>query len=329
MREQKNSASSLDAYHETIVQLATCNIATSQAQEAALSPDDVVAEAVFDLPEAPVAELVTDEDRESRERFEALHVIDHQVHAKARVTSGPAVEIDTQIASYARPEYIHAQVIKPTYSASVGLAFRSRIIRDKVTGKSFLRTFITSITDDGLFGCLSSRYLRPGDEVISVNNVSTLKMDATKIATRLRNARGTISITARNDNGDPRNVASTVPKPKQNGRIGLSVRSNIAGTKLKIHDVNDDSIFANSLLVAGHRCLEINGHSCKSMLATEAAECLRNSKSDLVTIVSRAPAKQQQRAVVLCCEPQPKSFKSIIKRKLWGKSATAQPIHRE
>jgi len=330
MIDQKTSATSFDDYG-AIVHLSTSDVVTTdQAQEAALSPDDVVAEAILDLPEAPVAELITEEDPESEERFEALYVVDHKVRAReARVTSGPAFEVDTQIASYARPEYVHAQVIKPTHSASVGIAFRSRVIRDKATGKSFLRTFISSIADDGLFGCLSSHYLRSGDEVISVNNMSTLKMDATKIAALLKDCRGTISITARNDNGDPRTVASTVQKPSQNGRIGLSVRSNTAGTKLKIHNVNDDSIFANSLLVAGHRCLEINGHACKSMLATEAAECLRNSKSDLITIVSRAPVKQQPRAVVLCYEPQPKSFKSIIKRKFWGKSAIAKPIHRQ
>ena len=285
---------------------------------------DVLSDAVYDLPEALGAELVTDENPESAKRFEALFVVGRKAR-EARLTSGPACEAGTHVATFSRPEYVFVQVKKPHPDATVGLSFRSRLVKDELSGKVSLRTFVCKIADKGLFENLSLHYLREGDEVISVNNMSTLKMDATEIAALLKDCKTCVSITARNANGDPRTVASTVQKTNGEGPIGLHIRSNFAGSRLKIHDVNRFSLFSNTLLVAGHRCLEINGHSCDGMSATDAADCLRNSKSDLLTIVSRAPMKQTPRAVVLCREPQSKSLKSIFKQ-TFRSSRVAQPF---
>ena len=287
--------------------------------------NDALSGAVYNLPEALGAELVTDEDPESAKRFDALFVVGRKAR-EARLTSGPACcEAGTHVAAFARPEYVFVQVKKPSPHATVGLSFRSRVVKDEHSGKIFLRTFIGGIADKGLFGDLSLHYLREGDEVISVNNMSTLKMNATEIAAELKDCKGCVSITARNANGDPRTVSSTVQRTNSKGPIGLQIRSNLTGSRLKIHDVNRFSLFANTLLVAGHRCLEINGHSCERMSATDAADCLCNSQSDLLTIVSRAPMKQTPRAVVLCREPQSKSFKSIFKQKFLS-SRIAQPV---
>jgi len=321
---------------ETIVQLETSDVVTMLApSRAALIPEAVAtAPPVNDeLPEASVAELVTDEN-DSSERFDALCAVDNETIAQAREapvvatsSSCEAVE-DTVVASYGRPEFIYVRVIKPKPGTVVGLGFQTRMKRDQETGEPFLKTTVRSISDDGLFGRLSSHYLRPGDEVISVNNVSAQKMDADKIAALLKASQGTVSLTVRNAYGDPRTVASSVQKPTSNSRIGISVRSNTAGTKLKVSLINTDSLFANSLLVAGHRCLEINGHSCKSMLATGAAECLRNSgQDDMITIVSRSPAKREPRAVVLCSEPQPKqqTLRNLFRVNNWSPLGKTRP----
>jgi len=328
-----------DTEATTFVQLETSDMLvpattmTNQAQAALLpEPDPVVGRQCSGAScELPVAEVMSRDDAASEERFAlalSSYCCDRAVECDRIVEAREAPEQqtshsccystchhccgevdDTNVAiSAIRPEYIYCKIIKPRPDAPLGISFLSHRVKKRRPNDRHnntdtdLRCVVQTIARDGLLGDWSSHYMRPGDIVLSVNGSSTAGLDATQIAALLRDSHDTVSLTVHNPQGDPRTVASTVQKPTPDCRIGISLRSNLAGTKLKVGRVLPDSLFADSLLVAGHRCLEINGHDCQCMLAAGAADCLRQGGS-LITILSRAPAaKREPRAVVLCRE---------------------------
>ena len=321
---------------ETSDMLVPATTMTNQAQAALLpEPDQVVGRPSGATCELPVAEVLSRDDAASEERFAlalSSYCCDRAVECDRIVEAREAPEQQTSshsccystchhccgevdgtnvAISAIRPEYIYCKIIKPRPDAPLGISFLShRIKKRRTTDRdnntdtdTDLRCVVQSIARDGLLGDWSSHYVRPGDIVLSVNGSSTAGLDAPQIAALLRDSHDTVSLTVHNPQGDPRTVASTVQKPTPDSRIGISLRSNLAGTKLKVGHVLADSLFADSLLVPGHRCLEINGHDCKCMLAAGAADCLR--QGGMITILSRAPAaKREPRAVVLCREPR-------------------------
>jgi len=320
---------------ETSDMLVPATRTTYQAHQADLcSAADPVAASSSTSSELPVAEVLPRDDPISQERFASAlssyscgATLDVDCQGLRRIVvareapgqqplgstnrSGSGEVDDAIVASYARPEYIFCKLIKSKPDAPLGITFRSHQIRtrtvdstDEEKGSASTCCVVSQIARDGPLGDWSLHYVRPGDIVLSVNGNSTAGLDAPQIAALLRESRDSVSLTVHNPQGDPRTVASTVQKPAPHSRIGICLVSNLSGTKLKVGKVHRDSLFADSLLVPGHRCLEINGQTCKCMLATGAVECLR--QRSLVTIVTRAPAAQQDRAVVLCCEQPPK-----------------------
>ena len=266
--------------------------------------------------EIPMAEILAQDDPDSRGRFaRALSCYSDDSVVEAHATLAQQLDLystsitpsqsnhDTHAITYGRPEFIYCQVLKPDADASVGITLESH----QAIGAGNPHTFVSKIANDGLLGELSSHYVRPGDVVLSVNGKSTMGMDATEIAALLRSSRDKVSVTVRNPRGDPRTVASTVQRPVNSSRIGVSVLSDRSGTYIQVKDVHADSLFADSLLVTGHRCLEINGRSCKGMAAAGAVECLRQNRANrMITIVSHAPTttkSSRHRAAVLCIEP--------------------------
>ena len=348
---------------ETSDMLVPATGTTNQAHQADLWPAaDPVTASSSPSGELPVAEVLPLDDPTSQERFaHALSTyncgatVDVDCQGLRRIAvaheapgqqafcstnrSGSGEVDDTSVASYARPEYIFCKLLKSKPDAPLGITFRSHRIRtrtvdstDEEEGSASTCCVVSQISHDGPLGDWSLHYIRPGDIVLSVNGSSTAGLDAHQIAALLRESRDSVSLTVQNPQGDPRTVASTVQKPATRSRVGLSLVSNLSGTKLEVGKVHRDSLFADSLLVPGHRCVEINGQTCKCMLATGAVEVLR--QRNLVTIVTRAPAAQQERAVVLCREQRPKKQQRAALTSWWkgcmlgvrSKPQRAQPL---
>jgi hypothetical protein len=220
----------------------------------------------------------------------------------------------TVLTAYTRPEFIYCRVIKPTARTPVGLSFQTRRMKNP-RGKYC--TMVSAIADDGLFADQSSHYVRPGDFVVAVNQTSTDGMRSAEVANLIRQSVGTVSLTVRNVGGDPHTVASSSQKPPSDDKVGLSLKNNATGTILSVTRVEPWGIFSESLLLPGHRVLSVNGLPAENMLASVAADSIRDPNCKIVSIVSRARAFRELYGVVIGCEDVPvekKHIKSVLKR---------------
>lgn len=234
---------------------------------------------------------------------------------------------DAHLSAYSRPEFIYCRFTKKSNTSRMGLFFRSRRVRD-ASGKFWVHeTYISRIGKSGLFGDLSGHCIRPGDLVVSVNNMNVRGKSSHEVATLIRESVGYISITVRNRGGDPRTVASSVQKPNANARVGLSLKNNTSGLILKICRIDPTSPFAESLLVPGHRCMFINDKSCTNMPAIEAASKIRHT-DDMVTIISCQATSGEQYASVLCEESIDHGKPSIFRRVAVKVTATVRSFPR-
>jgi hypothetical protein len=227
---------------------------------------------------------------------------------------GSATFEPTVLNAYTRPEFIYCRVIKPTHRTSVGLSFQTRRMRSP---KGKFCTMVSAIADDGLFADQSSHYLRPGDFVVAVNQTSTDGMKSAEVASLIRQSVGTVSLTVRNIGGDPHSVASSSQKPLSDDKVGLSLKNNATGQILSVTRVEPWGIFSESLLLPGHRVLLVNGAPAENMLASVAADSIRDPNCKIVSIISRARAFRELYGVVIGCEDVPvdkKQKKFVLKR---------------
>lgn len=187
--------------------------------------------------------------------------------------------------SRTRPEFLYAKVLKPTRETTVGVFLKNR--QDGV--------YISRLSPSGL---MARSNLQPGDRVLAINGVSCICSTAHKVAELIKKAEHSVSIMVYNKHGDPNLVSSCIEKPNPNTRVGVALRKSRGA--LVISQVHTDGLFVESLLVPGHRCIEINGVRCDILPPADAANHIGQS-AQYVTIISRPP---QEFAMVLAssCE---------------------------
>jgi hypothetical protein len=189
-----------------------------------------------------------------------------------------------------RPEFIFVRVLRDTPASPLGVTLRHRA--DHVC--------VTRVRKGGLLwrdGSGGGRpFVRPGDRVLAVNGVSCIRSSAAKVAKLVRNAKAEVSLVLWNKDGDPNLVSCTVQKPSSDSKVGVCVKNDHGA--VRVSRVRPDGLFAGSLLLPGHRCIQINGVRTDGFRSRDAASMI-SLCSDYVTIVSRP---RQECAMVLSCE---------------------------
>lgn len=201
------------------------------------------------------------------------------------IDAAPSGEIcyETNTSGFSRPEYLYARAFKPKADSPVGIFMSGR--------KGRVR--ITKIDRNGIFGRSN---LRPGDQIMSVNGVSSRRLTANQVALQIKNAKRHVSLTVRNENGNPNVVSSCVQKPTAAHLVGLGFKNRMGA--LHISRVDAKGLFGDSLIMKGHRCVMINGIPSPNTPSQDAASWVKSSK-DFVTIISRPNPSS---AMVLACE---------------------------
>jgi hypothetical protein len=222
-------------------------------------------------------------------------------------TGSSANDDETEATTFSRPEFIYCSVLKPNNDAPVGLFLKSKCIKDGKDGTVQRHVYISRIASNSLFSD-PTNLLRVGDRILSVNKVSTDGMKAQDVANLIRASVGTVSITVRNPTGDPSLFGSTVEKPNEDAKVGISLRNGgVRGCILLASRVNANGLFADSLLQPGHRILFLNQKACRNVRSDTASEWIHHREpsvaprhKNMVTIVSR-PFNDLY-ATVLCLE---------------------------
>lgn len=172
---------------------------------------------------------------------------------------------------YSRPMFIYCHVIKQSADSAIGVNLRHDT-RDGIVR-------IRKIDPNSAIG--RAKCLQVGDHVIAVNGHSVRAMTVKQIADLVRSIGGSISITVRNENGDPSVVLNSIQKHnKEQAKYGLAVRNDSRnGGKLIVSKIRDDSPLMASLLNVGQHILMINNVPCSNLPAPEAAALIRQSSN--------------------------------------------------
>jgi PDZ domain len=206
-----------------------------------------------------------------------------------------------------RPAFIYVRLRKTSREEICGITVKT-LTKDGPGGSKIRDGIeITSISAHGLLGQMTSagidHLVRPGDRIISINGVTTVNIHATAVAKRLREVdqNNEVSLIVHNPDGDGRFVATTVPKPNPQSSAGIRVRGGGAhtGRSLHVSRVDDEGLFANTLLQVGQRCRAVNGISAHHLGAQGGARLITNA-TRFVTIVSEhaSPGTAHQALVV-------------------------------
>jgi hypothetical protein len=221
-----------------------------------------------------------------------------------------------------RPEFIFVRVLKETPTSPLGISLRQRmdhvcITRVKKGG------LLWRDGSSGTSGSSSSRALvRPGDRVLAINGVSCIRSSAAKVAKLVRNAKSEVSIVLWNKDGDPNLVSCTVQKPRMDSKVGVCIKNDHGA--VRVSRVRPDGLFAGSLLLPGHRCIQINGVRTDGFQSKDAASMI-SLCNDFVTIVSRP---RQECAMVLSCEVHASDwFRNMCGRITAVRAVTAVASH--
>lgn len=211
---------------------------------------------------------------------------------------------------YMRPEFIYVSVIKQSTTTKVGLGLKRRTVSnhsgsddDKESNHDHLsEVYITRIDPNGLFG---KTPIERGDVIIAVNGIAchhAKKLSDITSCIDQSTADGTVSILVRNGKGgQPNTVSSTVQKPTIASKVGFAMKDDRGA--IIVTRVSAGGLFAGSLLMPGHRVIEINNVNCESASGIGPMETVTivQSSADYVTVVSR-PTYKQSVAMVLSSE---------------------------
>jgi PDZ domain len=193
----------------------------------------------------------------------------------------------TSPGQHRRAELLSATVIKNSPTDHVGL----NLLRDEVVVYSINRDIVaTDDDDDDQYNATGGSLLRhcpfqPGDVILSINNKRTQNMDSQEAARMLREATGFITIVCRNPDGDPCMIETMITKANKNQRSGMGLKSS-GNRDLRVSSINENGLFAQSLLNIGDRVLSINEFDVTELDARVACDIIREAP-DRVTLVAR------------------------------------------
>ncbi|CAB9518023.1 expressed unknown protein [Seminavis robusta] len=194
------------------------------------------------------------------------------------------------VGQHRRAELLSATVIKNAPTESVGL----NLLRDEVVVYSINRDIVATDDDDdddeennnaSKGSLLRHCPFQAGDKILSINNKRTQHMDSPEAARMLREATGYINIVCRNEGGDPCLIESMITKANRNQRSGMGLKST-GQRDLRVSSINENGLFAQSLLNVGDRILSINEVDVTEVDARVACDIIKDSP-DRVTVVAR------------------------------------------
>ena len=99
----------------------------------------------------------------------------------------------------------------------------------------------------------------------------------------MRNKRRPLTVVVERPDGDPKYVESMIMKASPSSKTGLGVTRTIP---LSVSSIQQQSLFASSLLSPMDRILSINGNDCTRLNPSEAASLITDAPST-VTIVAK------------------------------------------
>lgn len=177
---------------------------------------------------------------------------------------------------YGRAELLSATVIKNSPTEQIGI----NLMRDDTVVYSINR----GEEDEG--SCLLRHCpFQAGDRVLSINNKRTNHMDSAEAARILREASGFVTIVCHNHGGDPCLIETMITKANKNQRSGMGLKST-GSRDLRVSSINENGLFAQSLLNVGDRILTINEVDVTEVDARVACDIIKNSP-DRVTVLAR------------------------------------------
>ncbi|GAX09340.1 hypothetical protein FisN_6Lh291 [Fistulifera solaris] len=198
-------------------------------------------------------------------------------------TTDVDVHLGTSSFSHSRPALLFCRVWKPHADANVGIFLRRR--GDAV--------YISRISPDGLF---ARSNIRAGDRILSVNGASCLKRSAKQVRQLFQDAPTAVSLIVHNEDGNPNLVSNASQKHCNRRKVGLSFRNRRGA--LSISGIDPSGIFADSLLISGQRCLQVNEIPTPNMRSAAAGRIIADAH-DFVTILS---SPDESAAMVIACE---------------------------
>jgi PDZ domain len=218
----------------------------------------------------------------------ARSAISSLTHTRSNSTSSrsPFLRL-TSPEQHRRAELLSATFIKNSPTEHVGL----NLLRDEVVIHSINRDIIATDDDDDDEENATGESLlkhcpfQPGDKILSINNKRTENMDSQEAARMLREATGFITIVCRNPDGDPCLIETMITKANKNQRSGMGLKSS-GNRDLRVSSINENGLFAQSLLNVGDRILSINEFDVTELDARVACDVIRESP-DRVTLVAR------------------------------------------
>lgn len=126
---------------------------------------------------------------------------------------------------------------------------------------------------------------RPGDTVLSINGRRTENMEPAEATQLLRESTGFVTIVVHNSGGHPCLIETLITKQYKHQRSGMGLKST-GERDLRVSSVNENGLFAHSLLNVGDRILTINDVDVTEVDARVACDIIRNSE-EYVRVVAR------------------------------------------
>lgn len=174
------------------------------------------------------------------------------------------------------PRFVHVHCDKPTIDTRLGISFDA-------TGGTLK---IANINGSGV---LWASPLKSGFEVMAIDGRVCTSWTSDEAKEYLKNRHTEITILARNPVGNACYVVAQATKFSPRSKVGLSFRKAGIGP-LRLGTINQDSIFAGSVLNEDDDVIRINGIPARSLTTSEAVSIVELA-TDTVTILARTNSK--------------------------------------
>lgn len=186
--------------------------------------------------------------------------------------------------------YLTVSATKPSRESRVGIGLKNTAVTEGTGG-----VYVSAIRENSIF---QNTELRKGMIIESINGINCTFLTSSDAANILRRAESEVSIVARSipvavpstqQHSYP--VSSTVTvvatKPNRNSKVGIRFETNFEATGgLRISKVEEDGMFASTLLREGMTLQSINGVDCVGMTSSADADRIMREAEGEVTLVA-------------------------------------------
>ena len=125
--------------------------------------------------------------------------------------------------------------------------------------------------------------IQPGDHIIAVNHVLCADHTVERVQEMIQSSKQKVSICVHNAKGDPTLVSNSIMKPQPSSKVGIVLRRR--NDIIRIKEMAQHSLFADTLMTTRQRCQSINGISTDHLSAHVTSAFIGRATSR-VTIVT-------------------------------------------